>query len=563
MTLSSPQVAGIHAAQDHHLPGRLRYQSTWPTSYSTAAEIRVAGFAVWAASKSLSTANCISLRTDGDNWIRTTTDEFSEGYHIAMQTLDQYRGTIIVCSYYPPPSLLLPETLPLLKASFHDAISRVVLAQPHLHVGIIGEKSKDPYFVRLKTLDLRKHIDWKIIDDSRSFEQSHFECLQAHLDLRYENLSTQPGWKIILMHRPGAEVVEAMYVWNHTHHDGMSGKIFHQQLLRNLNETSLHKKEPLPDSDYAQDSILSLPDPTNKLPPNPELLSSWPMSPSFAVKALWNQLKPAWKVLGGNTYATWAPINTSSYATRFHNFTINDDIVSKVVSACRQHNTTLTGLVHALVLVSLTRALKDAGGFVSWTPYDLRHILPESHPKYPWLHPKDSMCNYVSVVDHEFKPDLMATIRSTIEAQTKDAGLSEDMKSIIWSISARVRREIQTRLDSGLKNDLIGIMKLCSNWLTEQRSEACRVRHLSWLVTNLGVFDGQPCVTEDQEGWSLRRAQLVLSAEVPSAALSISIMTVKGGDMCVTCSWQDCVVDISLAERLMVDLERWLKEIGS
>jgi hypothetical protein len=140
MTLSSPQVAGIHAAQDHHLPGRLRYQSTWPTSYSTAAEIRVAGFAVWAASKSLSTANCISLRTDGDNWIRTTTDEFSEGYHIAMQTLDQYRGTIIVCSYYPPPSLLLPETLPLLKASFHDAISRVVLAQPHLDVGIICEK---------------------------------------------------------------------------------------------------------------------------------------------------------------------------------------------------------------------------------------------------------------------------------------------------------------------------------------------------------------------------------------------------------------------------------------
>jgi hypothetical protein len=40
-------------------------------------------------------------------------------------------------------------------------------------------------------------------------------------------------------------------------------------------------------------------------------------------------------------------------------------------------------------------------------------------------------------------------------------------------------------------------------------------------------------------------------------------MTVKGREMCVTCSWQDSVVDTELGERLTGDLERWLKEIGS
>lgn len=65
-----------------------------------------------------------------------------------------------------------------------------------------------------------------------------------------------------------------------------------------------------------------------------------------------------------------------------------------------------------------------------------------------------------------------------------------------------------------------------------------------------------------REFWSVRRAELTLSAETPSAALSVSIITIKDREMCVTCSWQDCVVDVNLGERLMRDLDRWLNEIG-
>jgi hypothetical protein len=135
---------------------------------------------------------------------------------------------------------------------------------------------------------------------------------------------------------------------------------------------------------------------------------------------------------------------------------------------------------------------------------------------------------------------------------------------VVWSISARVRQEIKARLESGTRNDLIGIMKLCVDWNSQQQSETRRTRHLSWLVTNLGVIDGESSTSVGkEEPWSLRRAELILSAETPSAALSVSIMTVKDREMCVTCSWQDCVVDTELGERLMSDLERWLKDIGS
>ena len=203
-------------------------------------------------------------------------------------------------------------------------------------------------------------------------------------------------------------------------------------------------------------------------------------------------------------------------------------------------------------------------GFASRTPYDLRHILPSNPPKFPWLKPKELMCNYVSVVDHEFNPQLVETIRSRIDAHGPDAALSPQLMEIVWSVAARVRREIKERLDSGLHNDLIGIMKLVSDWRTQQKGEMHRTRYLSWLVTNLGVLDGKTGDAAQREGgWSLHRAELILSAETPSAAFSASLMTVKDGDMCVTCSWQECVVDAKLGEGLVTDLKRWLNDIGS
>lgn len=174
------------------------------------------------------------------------------------------------------------------------------------------------------------------------------------------------------------------------------------------------------------------------------------------------------------------------------------------------------------------------------------------------------MCNYVSVVDHQFDAELVATIRSKMPAQTTDVSLSADVMEIVWSVAARVRREIQARLDSGVRNDMIGIMKFVSDWRTQQQSEARKTRYLSWLVTNLGVLDKGISETQAQEeGWSLRRTELVLSTEVASAAISVSIVTVKDEQMCVTGSWQDCVVDLALGERLMGDLEKWLNQIGS
>ncbi|KAK6220813.1 Alcohol acetyltransferase [Pestalotiopsis sp. IQ-011] len=345
----------------------------------------------------------------------------------------------------------------------------------------------------------------------------------------------------------------------------MSGKIFHQHLLRRLNQGFALDPEPvLKHAEGSASWLLDLPNDTDRLPPNPEKLSWWLMEPKFFFSALWKELEPPSIFPPGNEHAHWAPIKLTLFATRFRTFSADIDTVTKLVNTCREHHTTLTGLTQALAPVSLTCALDSQKGFASRTPYDLRHILPSNPPNYRWLQPKDTMCNYVSVVDHEYDSQLVASIRTKMPTQTKNASLPPGVVDIVWSVAARVGGKIKARLNSGLVDDWIGIMKFVSDWRAQQQGESDKTRYLSWLVTNLGVLDrdiGQP--PGQAGGWSARRAELVLSAEVPSAAISISMVTVKDEQICVTCSWQDCVVDAELGARVLGDLERWLNQIIS
>ena len=367
------------------------------------------------------------------------------------------------------------------------------------------------------------------------------------------------------MHQIEAESMRVFYVWNHAHHDEVNDKLFHKHLLRNLHENFIqNKKTTHKISKNSNNWIFHLRDPSNKLPPNPKILTSWPTTIEFLLKIFWKKLKPHSIFPADKMHAHWAPIQSSPYKTSFRSFVLDNDTVTEVICACRPHQIIVTGLIEALILVSMTCALKDMEGFASRTPYDLRLILPYNTAQYPWLQPKKSMCNYVSVVDHEYNEKLVATIRSKMTAESIDSSLSADVMDTVWSVAAQVRRQIQARLDAGVRNDMIAIMKFVSDWRIQQQHEASRTRHFSWLLTNLGVLDRDFADSREQEeGWSLRSAELVLSAEVAAAAIHVAIATVKGEQMRVTCSWQDCVVDSGLGERLMGDLERWLNQIGS
>ncbi|KAK8137068.1 alcohol acetyltransferase-domain-containing protein [Apiospora sp. TS-2023a] len=530
-----------------------------------------------------------------------------ESYHMAMGVLGQYRGTLLACRYYPPAGLTGPENTESLKGRFYKAVVRVVLAQPHLQTGVVGETSKKPKFTRLERIELGKHIKWVQLDDSKDVEALYLETLTADLDAKFEDIATQPGWRIIVLHEPRSGRMDVIYDWDHSRHDGMSGKMFHEHLLRNLNNNkAASNKIPLRNAeDDPGQWVIDLPGFSDKLPPPAEAILPFPCSVSTLVKDIWREAKPPALFPPGDAYAKWAPIKTEPYKTRFRTFTIGHETVTKVIEACRQHQTTVTGLINALCLLSLSSELKEMKGFASRTPYDLRHFLPSRPSKYPWLEPKETLCNYVSVLDQEWDASLVAQIRAQLPQATapsveEEEGappvttasqpLPADLMDLVWSIAARVRHEIKAKLALGGRNDVLAMMKLIPDWNDAMKTQAKRPRHLSWLVTNIGVLDGREGgevgdggtqgeiqANQNEEGqkhlqkkeraggeiWSVRRAELVLSTEVPAQAISVAVVTVKDEQMAITCSWGDAAVDAGVGERLVGDLERWLREIGS
>ncbi|CAJ2508955.1 Uu.00g139810.m01.CDS01 [Anthostomella pinea] len=490
----------------------------------------------------------------------------NETYQLAMYILDLYRGTSVICRYAIPPTMTVANARSELMSTIRAAIARVVLKHPLLQVGVGKAESRKPFFVPLDSLDLGQLITWRFIEGPVD-EDSLRETAQSEVDNKFDGLDSLPCWRVLILHPQYTDSLEIVFTFNHSHADGMGGKVFHEDLLQTLNAGITDEERQQFDQ-----NVVKLPDCTPRFTPTTPQLAKLPVTNGFIVKTLWDEMKPG-MLRKDVTLATWAPILTSlPYKTQLRSFAVDAGTLTNILAACRKHKTTLTGLIHGLALVSLASRLDEhkAPAFEAATALDQRKFLPSSHPSYPGLDPKRTVANYVSLMGHGFDTQVVSEVRSKLNwKKTSNESLSDELAGLTWSAAAKVRREIQERLDLGLKNDLIGLMKFIGDWRTQMKKDARKPRQFSWLVTNLGVVDGQPGTgttalsSAKDENWAIRRAQFVLSTEVPSGVWMIAPFAVKDGPLCMTFSSQDGVVDVGLAEGFVGDIHRWLVQIGS
>ncbi|KAI1446644.1 alcohol acetyltransferase-domain-containing protein [Annulohypoxylon stygium] len=483
----------------------------------------------------------------------------SEAYQLALYTQGQYRGTSVSCRYALSQRLDDVE----LRRTVTAAIAQTILQHPTLQAGIINADSKKPTWVKLERLNMKNHISWRCLGAS-DFETSFQEIVISQLDATFPELETQPGWHIVIMHKQQPDFLEILFTWNHPHGDGMSGKKFHEDLHQNL----IHTKMNEVDEFLLPEGILKLPESMPNFPPPIEDLVKLPITPVYTLKALWKEYGPI--VLNKDpSQAHWAPIRTSPYKTQFRVFSVENAVLSKVLAVCRQKKTTLTGLFQGLAVVSLVSRLDPdiASALSTKTAVDQRRFLTSGPDKYPWLVPERTIGNYVTVFGHHWSADLLAKVRTNLPATTKTEPLSEELLDQVWFISAKARQEVHNRLDMGVKNDIVGLMRFVGDWRTQAIDTAKKPREYSVFITNLGGIGqaNQPALSSSSEqdgGWSISRAQFSLSAEVTSAALMISIMSAVGGQLCVGVTWQDCVMSTAMGEGFFDDLRRWFTQIG-
>ncbi|KUI65797.1 hypothetical protein VM1G_02288 [Cytospora mali] len=212
---------------------------------------------------------------------------------------------------------------------------------------------------------------------------------------------------------------------------------------------------------------------------------------------------------------------------------------------------------------------------------DHRRNLPPAPPDAPWVRSDRAVGNYVTQLLHKWDTELVARIRSELPADASEGrDLSADLRRELWAVSAGNRQEIVRKLEAGLRNDLVGVFKYVTDWKQTMSDMAKKTRQFSWLVTNIGVLDGNASPTRpsttttrspiggdntmsgDGQRWSIDRAQFGLSAEIPAAAIEFAPVSVAGRGMCVSANWPDCAVDVTLGERIMADLERWLVQLA-
>lgn len=488
----------------------------------------------------------------------------SELYQLARYTLDQYRGTSVLCRYEIPTALVNVNAQDELANKLNTAIGRVIAQAPTLQVGISGKDTNKPFWIQLESVDLSEHVHWIQLDDSMPQDEQIQQNVARELDSRFFELNVRPGWRVLVMQQSASNILDVLFVWNHPHADGMSGKIFHELLLETLRNPNHYRAL------QAQGTqVLKFPDSSKQFPPPIEEVAGLPVGPLFVLKEAWNDYKPS-SIFPRATQADWAPIQTIPFKTRFQVISIPEGVLSKVLAACKDRKTTLTALLNSMALISLASHIdvKDANSFASSTAIDQRRFVPSHPPAYDWLEPTRTIGNYVSIMTHEYDNTLLTNIRSKMGTDSNHGRLSDDLMRIMWSTSTRVRNEIMKRLEMGLHNDVLGLARFVPNWKKQFLRDVKKPRKLSWFFTNLGAFDEKPTEnTNNTAGtaadWSIRRSQFTLSTEIPVAALLLGVSSVKNQELVITCTWQDTVVKESLVDGLTMDLKTWLGQIGA
>ncbi|KAI1735623.1 hypothetical protein F4680DRAFT_452708 [Xylaria scruposa] len=498
-----------------------------------------------------------------------------ECYEFHMLQLRFLGSTIVNSRYTIPPSLAAPEHHDRVVAWVEDAIARVVLEHPALRLDVVDADTKRPAWVAVDELDFAHHITWEDVDDGTAggdYEETLRDKIEKRLDEPYTNLAGRPQWRVLILFKKGDRpYLDIVFDYSHAFSDGTGGKIFHETLLRALNAATTETEKDGEQNLVLTNRTLKIPSSARALPPPVEKVAKFSVSAKFAISTAWRELRPAGLVAASSSpaHAHWAPIRATPYVTRFRTFDVGAATLRTVLAACRAHETTATGLLHALVLASMAARIKpqDAAAFTGSTALDLRKFLGRPAPG---LDAKRTMADYVSQMTHVFDADLVREIRAAAAA-SDDASPSPTLVDLVWRCATRVRGEIQKRLDHGLKNDLVGLMKLVPDWRAQFRTEASKPRPYSFVVTNLGVLDGGLDTSgaadaakekEKEDSWTIEHAVFAISAEVCGAAFQVSPISVRNGALCVSCSWQECVVDGELAEAIVADLKLWLRFLG-
>lgn len=468
---------------------------------------------------------------------------------------------MVTCRYELAADSATESSAETIHDALQSAIAKTVLANPLLQVVQHGEDSPSPAWRRVDEIDLSRHIHWHPISIQDDYESQFKQTELKAMDTWYTDAERRPGWDVRVFHRDdNLRALDVMFSWNHAHIDGVSGKLFHQQVLSHLDAPDSGKE-----LHFSSANILTLPDVTKRFPPPQEQLVKYPLSVKYTASTLWSELKPAFLAGKNDHSAHWCPIRQTPMDSAYRTIDVDAAAMQKLLKLCRQRQTSLTGLIHALIAISFSLQLSEKHGhspqpksFKACTPIDHRRYITSPPAGQPDFDANDCLMNIFSTIWHEIDPEVIESIRSKAlgVSPSSPSEIITAVEKELWSIAATVRRDIQSRVEKGTADDVVGLAKFIKDWRSHHRDVTRKPRVGSWLVTNLGVVDA------GSGPWKVTRSSFINPSEMCSAAICVTAISVKGGSLTLGVSWQKCVMEGSIAEQLVSNMETWLSQLS-
>lgn len=438
------------------------------------------------------------------------------------------------------------------QAVVEDALARLILRLGGLRVGIVNEDTNHASFVSVASMDLRDFIEWETVAESSraQFDARVLGATKNRLEQLWPDVASRPPWKLVVVQNgasaPGEVVLDMAFATHHALADGKSTMVFHNGLLRELNSNSGPPAE-------LKGHVLSF-DRTPVLAPPQHELIQFKIGWLFFLKTLWSEFGPSWlKPTPPVEPFVGKVITLEPHRLNLRLISIEPEVVTSLVTACRAHGATLTAIIHVLVLASVAKRVpaEVAPALSSETPIGLM----------PWAKAPPGvdvdLNNILSVLNTSsnkvWDADTVADLRRRLNEV--DAGLEKD---VIWPLAATWRAEMKAKLASLPNDDVCGLMDYVTDWQKRWEGKFGKRRDATWEVSNIGLIKG--LADEGQGGWAIQRSFFTQPAFLAGPGFAVNVTGVEGGEVTLTLNWQGGVIDDAIVDGVVEDLSAWLDE---
>ncbi|KAJ5924969.1 hypothetical protein N7454_007608 [Penicillium verhagenii] len=415
--------------------------------------------------------------------------------------------------------------------AFIAPLKACIFKYPFLSVIVKNKHTEKPAYHEVPTLDLQEHISIIQNDNLDGNDITTFERVLPHiLDRPWP--ADIPPWRIVIL--PLASTVKStacrcliIFSFSHTIGDGMVGVAFHRTFLEAWRQNN--------GSDGEQSCLVSLSGRTLPAPfDTPERLTiSWKflLGPLIAVY-LPNFLA---EVLGLHAHASTVDAGTWTGSRAFFDpavtnpsrvrmLEIETPLLQNSLQISRKHDTKLTATFHQMIVRALSKAISNPSvtNFVSGTAVDMRRSIGLANLSWGL---------YVSGhYDVHKRP-------SNVE--------SSAMRGEMWTHASSMTKKL-AECSTRLHDQAIGLLRYAPSIRNWTLGKLGGERDCSYEVSNLLAFDDAR--SEKDQNYNISKMIFSQPANVPSAPLVFNLISVKGGSLICTISWQSGALGVPAEE---------------